>query len=58
VITPALTCSRFFYQEEEIILSICNYCLEVVAESNNERELDRCERQHECAARKTEAFAA
>ncbi len=49
--------SRYFYREDEVILSVCNYCFAVVAESNNDAELDLRERQHECAE-KMRAFAA
>ena len=57
MITPALTYSRYFYREDEVILSVCNYCFAVVAESSDEGELDRGERQHDCAE-KARAFAA
>jgi hypothetical protein len=57
VITPPVSYSRHFYEEDEVILSVCNYCLAVVAESNQEEELDLRERQHACAE-KTRAFAA
>jgi len=57
VVTPPLAYSRYFYKEDEVILSVCNWCFAVVAESNDEAELDLCERRHECAE-KTRAFAA
>jgi len=57
MITPPLTYSRYFYEEDEVILSVCNYCLAVVAESGDEAELDRRERAHACAE-KTQAIAA
>lgn len=53
MITPPLIFSRRFYKEkeEEVIISSCNYCLAVIAESRDEAELERRERQHKCAAR-------
>ena len=57
LITPPLAYSRYFYKEDEVILSVCNYCFAVVAESSDEDELDRSERQHVCAE-KAQAFAA
>jgi len=49
MITPPLGYSRYFYKDDEVILSICNYCFAVVAESSDEAELDLRERQHACA---------
>jgi hypothetical protein len=49
--------SRYFYQDEETVISVCNYCFAVVAESSVEAELDRCEREHACGD-KSRAFAA
>jgi hypothetical protein len=49
--------SRYFYQEDEVILSVCNYCLAVVAESADESELARSEKQHACEEQ-ARAFAA
>jgi len=57
MITPPLAYSRYFYKEDEVILSICNYCFIVVAESSDEAELELRERQHACAE-KAEAIAA
>jgi len=57
LITPPLGYSRYFYKEDEVILSVCNYCFAVVAESSDEGELGRGERQHDCAE-KARAFAA
>ena len=57
MLTPPLEYSRYFYQEDEVILSICNYCFAVVAESSAEGELELREREHACAE-KTRAFAA
>lgn len=57
VITPPLAYSRYFYKEDEVILSVCNYCFAVVAESGDERELDLREQQHACVEQ-TRAFAA
>jgi hypothetical protein len=49
--------SHYFYQEDEVILSVCNYCFAVVAESADESELARCEDEHACEAQ-ARAFAA
>jgi len=49
LITPSLAYSRYFYQEEEVVLSVCNYCFAVVAESSVESELDLREQEHVCA---------
>jgi hypothetical protein len=57
VITPPLEYSRYFYEDDETIISVCNYCFAVVAESNVEAELDRYEREHACTD-KSRAFAA
>ena len=57
MITPPMSYSRYFYKEDEVILSVCNYCFAVVAESSKEEELALRERQHACAE-KTKAFAA
>ncbi|HTV65972.1 MAG TPA: hypothetical protein VMD98_10215 [Bryocella sp.] len=57
MITPPLSYSRYFYQQDEVILSVCNYCLAVVAQSADEAELDRCEAEHACAEQ-AQAFAA
>ena len=57
MITPPLAYSRYFYKEDEVILSVCNYCFAVVAESSDEAELDRREREHACDAQ-VRAFAA
>lgn len=57
MITPPLAYSRYFYKEDEVILSVCNYCFAVVAESSDEDQLDQRERQHQCAE-KARAFAA
>ena len=45
------------YVDDETIISICNYCYAMIAESRNEAELDRLEAQHSCSE-KSEAFAA
>jgi len=54
-----LAYSRYFYKEreEEVIISVCNYCFAVVAESDDDAELERCESRHACAE-KVRAFAA
>ncbi len=57
MITPPLAYSRYFYKEDEVILSVCNYCFAVVVESNDEAELELREHQHACAE-KAQAFAA
>lgn len=57
MITPPLSYSRYFYREDEVILSVCNYCFAVVAESNKEEELELREHQHACAE-KARALAA
>jgi hypothetical protein len=49
VITLPLAYSRRFYQEEEVIISLCNYCETVVGESRDEAELTKLEMQHRCA---------
>jgi hypothetical protein len=48
VITLPLAYSRRFYQEEEVVISMCNFCNAVVAESGDEAELTRLESQHRC----------
>ena len=45
------------YVNDETIISICNYCYAMVAESSEEAELERLEAQHSCME-KVEAFAA
>ncbi len=57
MITPPLAYSRYFYEKEETIISVCNYCFAVVAESNDEVELERRENQHACPD-KAQGFAA
>ena len=51
--------TRRFYKDnqEEIVISCCNYCLAVVAESSDESELGWREQHHRCSE-KAEAFAA
>ena len=57
MLTPPLAYSRYFYKEEEVIISVCNYCLAVVAESDDDAELQLCESRHACAE-KVRGFAA
>ena len=57
MITPPVAFTRRFYEEEEVTISVCNYCYAVVAESSQEAELERLERQHSCK-NQTQAFAA
>ena len=51
--------TRRFYKDnqEEIVISCCNHCLAVVAESSDESELQWHERQHRCSE-KAESLAA
>ena len=55
--TPLSAFTRRMYVDDETIISICNYCYAMVAESSDEAELDRLEAQHSCID-KAEAFAA
>ena len=59
MVTDPLAYSRYFYKEreEEVIISVCNYCFAVVAESDDDAELERCESRHACAEM-VRAFAA
>ena len=57
MITLPLAYSRYFYEDDETIISVCNYCFAVIAESSIEAELDKCEREHACAEM-ARAFAA
>jgi hypothetical protein len=57
LITPPLAYSRYFYKEDEVVISVCNYCFAVIAESDDDAELELRERQHVCAD-KARAFAA
>ncbi|HZP24001.1 MAG TPA: hypothetical protein VFB04_11170 [Terriglobales bacterium] len=57
MITPPLSYTRRIFSDEEIIISVCNYCLVVVAEAKDDRELELLENQHKCAE-KARALAA
>ncbi|HUH63668.1 MAG TPA: hypothetical protein VLZ50_11740 [Terracidiphilus sp.] len=57
MITLPLAYSRYFYEDDETIISVCNYCFAVIAESSIEAELDKREREHACAEM-ARAFAA
>ncbi len=50
MITAPYPFTRRIFEEEEIIISICNQCLAVVAQSGDEEELAGKERKHQCAA--------
>jgi hypothetical protein len=52
MITLQVPYTRRYFENEEVIISSCNYCLSVVAESSNEAELQAREEQHSCS-RKT-----
>ncbi len=43
--------------DEEVVISSCNYCCAVVAESNDEAELELRESQHACAEKARGAAA-
>lgn len=59
MITPPFACTRRFYVEEEVIVSICNYCYAVVAQTADEAELEKLENQHACVEKvKTQGLAA
>jgi len=49
--------TRRFYEEEQVTISVCNYCYAVVAESSQQAELERLEKQHSCSDQ-AQAFAA
>ena len=57
MITSPLAYSRYFYKDEEVIISVCNYCYVMVVESRDERQLELGESQHECPE-SSRAFAA
>jgi len=57
VITPPVAYTRRIFSDEEIIISVCNYCLAVVAEATNDEELELLESRHKCAE-KAQALAA
>ena len=48
VFTPSFSFSRRFSEDEQITISSCKYCFEVVAASDDEAELEKVERQHWC----------
>lgn len=48
MVTPSPKYSRRFSEEEQIIVSSCNYCFGVVAESSEEEELEKLENEHWC----------
>ena len=57
MITPPVAYTRRIFSDEEIIISVCNYCLAVVAEATNDEELELLESRHKCAE-KAQALAA
>jgi hypothetical protein len=48
VFIPSSPYSRGFSENEQVTISTCNYCFEVVAASDDEAELEKAEGQHWC----------
>ena len=47
--TTPFAYTRRFFEEDETIISSCNYCFASVGESSHEAELEALESQHSCA---------
>ena len=48
MVAPSFPYTRRFCEEEQIVISSCNHCFEVVAASDNDTELEQAECQHWC----------
>jgi len=48
MITDPYSYTRRFFKKEEVIISSCNNCFSVVAESGNDADLEALEQHHSC----------